>query len=86
MPKIELLDGAMGSEFIKRGINLPEHIWSADVNINYPDIVKEIHEEYIEAGAHYITTNTFRTTPRAFLINLNKKFIVTERPLPKLKT
>ena len=67
MPKIELLDGAMGSEFIKRGINLPEGIWSADVNINYPNIVKEIHEEYIEAGAHYITTNTFRTTPRAYM-------------------
>ena len=63
---IKLLDGAMGSEFIKRGINLPNHIWSAHLNLEASEVIYKIHKEYINAGADYITTNTFRTTPRAY--------------------
>jgi len=74
MSRIELLDGAMGSELIKRGANLPEHIWSASINTDNPDAVHAIHKDYIEAGSNYITTNTFRTTPRAYMktgLNIN---------------
>jgi S-methylmethionine-dependent homocysteine/selenocysteine methylase len=67
MTCIELLDGAMGSEFIKRGFKLPKHTWSANMNIDNPDTVYEIHKEYIEAGSNYITTNTFRSTPRSYI-------------------
>ncbi len=67
MMPFKILDGAMGSELIKRGLTLPKHIWSADANINYPELVLQIHGEYVGAGADYITTNTFRTTPRAYL-------------------
>ena len=67
MASFKILDGAMGSELIKRGLTLPEYVWSADANINYSELVLQIHMEYIEAGADYITTNTFRTTPRAYL-------------------
>ena len=56
----------MGSELIKRGEILPNHIWSADSNIKNPELVYQIHKNYIEAGSTYITTNTFRTTPRAY--------------------
>jgi homocysteine S-methyltransferase len=63
---IRLLDGAMGSELINRGETLPNHIWSADSNINNPELVYQIHKDYIAAGASLITTNTFRTTPRAY--------------------
>ena len=66
MGSIEIIDGAMGSEFIKRGLQLPPHIWSAQLNLEKSELVKAIHEEYINAGANYITTNTFRTTPRAY--------------------
>lgn len=66
MQSFELLDGAMGSELIRRGLSLPNHIWSAWANIFNPKLVKAIHDEYVEAGCHYITTNTFRTTHRAY--------------------
>tara|TARA_B100000700_G_scaffold314025_1_gene399998 strand:+ start:379 stop:1251 length:873 start_codon:yes stop_codon:yes gene_type:complete len=66
MYKIKLLDGAMGTELIKRGELLPEGIWSASTNLTNPDLVYKIHKNHIEAGATYITTNTFRSTPRAF--------------------
>ena len=66
MVPFKILDGAMGSELIRRGLTLPKHIWSADANINSPEIVQSIHRENVDAGADFITTNTFRTTPFAY--------------------
>ncbi len=63
---IKLLDGGMGSELIRRGEILPNHIWSADSNIKNPELVYRIHQNYVDAGSTHITTNTFRTTPRAY--------------------
>ena len=66
MTDLKLLDGAMGSEFIRRGEILPPHTWSANVNLTNPDLLYGIHQEYVTAGVDYLTTNTFRTTPRAY--------------------
>ena len=33
----------MGSEFIKRGIPLPPHVWSAQLNLDAPEIIYKIH-------------------------------------------
>jgi len=62
MKKPLLLDGAMGTELIVRGLKLPLPLWSADANLSHPEIVTKIHQDYIDAGADIITTNTFRTT------------------------
>ena len=62
MKKPLLLDGAMGTELIERGLKLPLPLWSADANLFYPEIVTKIHQDYIDAGSEIITTNTFRTT------------------------
>ena len=62
MKKPLLFDGAMGTELIKRGVELPLPVWSADANLAHPDIVRNIHSDYIRSGADVITTNTFRTT------------------------
>ena len=67
MNSVEILDGAMGSEFIRRGISLSKHIWSAQLNIDAQEIVYQIHKEYVDAGANYLTTNTFRSTPRSYI-------------------
>ena len=66
MSTFKILDGAMGSELIRWGMELPEHIWSAAANLPNPELVLKIHREYVNAGADYITANTFRATPRAF--------------------
>ena len=58
MSAFKILDGAMGSELIRRGMELPEHIWSAAANLINPELVLEIHREYVDAGADYITANT----------------------------
>ena len=54
-----LLDGGMGRELFFRGVEIPETIWSAGALISAPNTVRQIHEDYIAAGADIITTNTY---------------------------
>ena len=48
----------MGSEFIKRGIALPPHIWSAQLNLDAPEVIYKIHREYINSGVDYIISKS----------------------------
>ncbi|MDJ0811264.1 MAG: homocysteine S-methyltransferase family protein, partial [Desulfobacterales bacterium] len=54
-----LLDGGMGRELRFRGVDVPETIWSAGALITDPGVVRQIHMDYIAAGADIITTNTY---------------------------
>ena len=60
----QLLDGATGTELDRRGLDLSRPLWSARSLLSHPEIVREIHESYVEAGADVITANTFRTHDR----------------------
>jgi len=64
--EILILDGPMGTELHRRGINMSLPLWSASAIWEHPEIIREIHEDYIDAGADIITTNTFRTDARTF--------------------
>jgi S-methylmethionine-dependent homocysteine/selenocysteine methylase len=65
MPELELpqrtilLDGGMGRELRFRDIEVPDTIWSANGLLVAPDVVTQIHLDYIAAGADVITTNTY---------------------------
>lgn len=52
-----ILDGAMGTTLIKYGLSSGEvgEMW----NIEKPEVIKEIHKSYFEAGSDIVTTNTF---------------------------
>ena len=52
-----LFDGAMGTMLYGRGVYINRCY--EELNLSRPDLVKEIHEEYIGAGADVIETNTF---------------------------
>ena len=69
MNQIKLLDGAMGTQLLDSGLELPLPIWSGDINLTHPDYIEKIHKSYLDAGADILTTNTFRTTPRAYSKN-----------------
>ena len=60
---ITILDGGMGGEIQRRRPHAARGLWSASVLLADPDLVEQIHREYIEAGAHVITTNTYSTIP-----------------------
>ena len=59
LSKPALLDGGMGRELRFRGVPVPETIWSAGALMSDPDVVRQIHIDYIAAGADIITTNTY---------------------------
>lgn len=61
--KIYLIDGPTGTEIERRGGDTSAPLWSARTLFDNPDLVLQIHSDYIEAGADIITTNTFRTQP-----------------------
>lgn len=52
-----IIDGAMGTMLKEIGLDIKKTI--EVYNFTRRDIVKEIHEKYIESGANIITTNTF---------------------------
>jgi len=52
-----LLDGAMGTELIARGIEAGK--CNDYLNIESPDIILDIHQSYLKAGSDAILTNTF---------------------------
>lgn len=55
--EILILDGAMGTQLIERGLKKGEcpELW----NLEKPEIIMEIHRNYFEAGADAVLTNTF---------------------------
>lgn len=55
--KFMFFDGAMGTMLQKEGLQVGE--LPETLNITNPDIIKKIHQQYIEAGADVVTTNTF---------------------------
>jgi homocysteine S-methyltransferase len=62
---IVILDGAMGTELERRGVETKLPLWSAWGLLEAPEVVQAIHREYVEAGAEVITANTFRTHRRS---------------------
>ena len=64
--RIIIMDGGTGSEITTRGVKTSLPLWSAQALLTHPKVVKQIHKDYIKAGAQIIITNTFRTTKRTF--------------------
>ena len=60
--KIIILDGGIGAELEKNGANMDKDLWCGKCSVDNPELVKKVHENYIDAGADVITTNTYGTT------------------------
>jgi len=52
-----LADGAVGTLLVSRGA--PTEGPRSPLCVSAPDLVKEIHDDYVEAGAQILTTNTW---------------------------
>ena len=74
--RIVVLDGAMGTMIQRRKLSEQDyrgkrfHAWKGKdlkgclelLNLTQPQVVEEIHTEYLDAGADIIETNTFNAT------------------------
>ena len=49
-----VIDGAMGTELMNLGVDLPLPLWSSVANFNEYDKVVDIHRSYINAGSDII--------------------------------
>ena len=64
-----LLDGGTGSELQRRGVDVllgatdGLKAWSATANIEFADVVQQVHQDYLRVGADIITSNNFWTGP-----------------------
>jgi homocysteine S-methyltransferase len=58
---VVVADGAMGTMLYQKGIYLNRCY--DELNLSQPDLVGEIHREYLQAGAELIETNTFGANP-----------------------
>ena len=61
MENVILLDGAIGTELMKRGVTTPR--FPEQVNLTEPAAVQAIHRDYIEAGSRIVYSCTFGANP-----------------------
>ena len=67
MSRITILDGAMGTELRARGAVVPDYrssAWSAMALLHDPATVRQVHGDYITAGADVITANNYAVVPK----------------------
>jgi methionine synthase I (cobalamin-dependent)/5,10-methylenetetrahydrofolate reductase len=59
--RVHVFDGAMGTMLYGKGIFL--NVCYDELALRQPDLVREIHREYVKAGAELLETNTFGANP-----------------------
>ena len=59
MHDVTLLDGGLGQEILRRSGDRPTPLWSTQVMLEKPDVVRAVHESYFAAGAEIATANTY---------------------------
>ncbi len=63
MGDIVLLDGGLGQEISLRYTGQTHPLWSIKVMLEQPEIVLDVHRDFIRAGAKVLTLNTYAATP-----------------------
>src|SRR5690242_21892994 len=55
--RIVLFDGAMGTMLYQRGVFINQCY--DELNLRSPDLIRDIHRQYVKAGAEVLETNSF---------------------------
>lgn len=61
-----ILDGALATELERRGADLKDALWSAKLLLEAPELVRQLHYDYIKAGADLVTTASYQATFEGF--------------------
>jgi homocysteine S-methyltransferase len=65
-PGVALLDGGLATELERRGAVLNDALWSARLLLDAPDLIREVHLAYLEAGADVIATASYQASVEGF--------------------
>lgn len=65
VPVVQLLDGGTGEELFRRGLQDDRKIWSASalVHEQHHELLVQVHQSFLAAGADFITCNNYGVTP-----------------------
>lgn len=58
--RVCILDGGLGTQLQQRGMK--ENINPVLLNFSHPDLIRQIHKDYLQAGAQIILANTFQSS------------------------
>jgi homocysteine S-methyltransferase len=61
-----VIDGALATELERRGCDLNDELWSAKILLEQPDVIKQVHLDYFEAGADCAITASYQATLEGF--------------------
>jgi len=62
-----ILDGALATELEARGHVLSDALWSARLLLDDPDSLRQVHLDYLEAGADVIISASYQATIDGFV-------------------
>jgi homocysteine S-methyltransferase len=57
-----LLDGGLGGELELRGFDVSSALWSAELILERPEALLEVHRDFLEAGARCISTASYQAS------------------------
>ncbi|MEM7537962.1 MAG: homocysteine S-methyltransferase [Chloroflexota bacterium] len=60
------LDGALATELEARGADLNDPLWSAKLLLENPDLIRQVHYDYLLAGADIIITASYQASFEGF--------------------
>lgn len=61
-----VLDGAFATELEARGFSVNDVLWSAKALFERPDLVRDVHLDYLRAGADVVTSASYQATVEGF--------------------
>lgn len=61
-----LLDGALATELETRGHDLRDPLWSAKLLLEKPEAIRQLHCDYLQAGADCLITASYQATLPGF--------------------
>ncbi len=59
---VVILDGALATELERRGADLNDPLWSARLLIEDPELIRQVHRDYFEAGADLATSASYQAS------------------------
>ena len=74
---IIILDGALGTELERQGYDVSGRLWSAKYLLENPQIIQDLHEDYVRASSDIITTSSYQASIPALVeegLSLDKAY------------
>jgi homocysteine S-methyltransferase len=62
-----IVDGGLATELETRGHDLNDALWSARLLIDDPDAIRQVHTDYLRAGADCIITASYQASVQGFV-------------------